>query len=48
VPLYWVGEAQFLPDPALTVARLADSVKFARWTFAHGGDLARLFSPGRQ
>jgi Ser/Thr protein kinase RdoA (MazF antagonist) len=44
VPLYWVGEAQFLPDPALTVARLADSVKFARWTFAHGGDLARLFS----
>jgi homoserine kinase type II len=47
VPLYWVGEAQYLPDPALTVSRLADSVKFARWTFVHGGDLARLFSHTR-
>ena len=43
VPLYWIAEAHFLPNPAQTVAQLADNVRFARWVMEHNDELMHLF-----
>ncbi len=43
VPLYWVGEAGFLPDPEAALADQAAGIAFARWVLGHAPDLAALF-----
>jgi homoserine kinase type II len=40
VPLYWVGEAAFLPDPVAAVLQVAPGVSFARWLLAHTDELS--------
>lgn len=39
VPLYWVAEACWLPDPARAVAAMAPTVRFARRLTEHGDEL---------
>lgn len=40
VPLYWVAEAAFLPDPVQAVVSRAETVKAARWILEHARQLA--------
>lgn len=42
VPLYWIAEARFLPDPAQIVANHFDSVRFARWLVEHHGEIGKI------
>ena len=44
VPLYWVAEARYLPDPITTIHKLAASVQFSDWLFRHADELAQTFS----
>jgi hypothetical protein len=43
VPLYWVAEANFLPDPVGTLQELSESVNSSKWVLAHRDALARCF-----
>ncbi len=44
VPLYWIAEAGFLPDPARAIAELADNVTAARWLLGHNDQVANRIS----
>ena len=46
VPLYWIAEAHFLPNPTQTIVQLADNVRFAGWVIEHNDELAYLFLRG--
>lgn len=39
VPLYWFGEAAFLPDPAAAACAMAAHLPRARWLLDRAGDL---------
>jgi homoserine kinase type II len=44
VPLYWVGEAAFLPDPLEAVLNAAQGVEIARWMLEHRGEIGDLIA----
>ncbi len=43
VPLYWIAEANFLPNTGQIIARLVDNVRFASWVVEHSEELAQMF-----
>ena len=43
VPLYWIAETHFFPNPAQEVIKHADKIANARWLLEHGDQLIDLF-----
>ena len=45
VPLYWIAEAHWTPDPVQSIISSAEGVQVSRWILAHADELAgRLIS----
>lgn len=43
VPLYWIAETHFLPEPMQQVIKQAQKIADARWLLEHREELSNLF-----